>query len=271
MLKNLNFVGGTAITNTNEIMEKHILGVIPARYASTRFAGKPLAMIGNKPMIRWVYERMESSFDHLYVATDDRRIRHAVKKFGGKVVMTSENHKSGTERCREAMERVRQKTGEDFTHVVNIQGDEPLIREEQIKELNSCFELPGTQIATLIKPLEPGEDPGSSSLVKVVIDKNFRALYFSRLPIPSIRGDAPGKNTGGVPRYKHIGLYAYQSSVLQEICELPASALETAEKLEQLRWLENGYRIQTRLTGYETMGVDTPEDLEAVKGTLGLT
>ena len=255
---------------TNKIMEKNILGVIPARYASTRFPGKPLAMIGNKPMIRWVYERLESFFDHLYVATDDRRIRHTVKKFGGKVIMTSENHRSGTERCRETMEILHRKTGEDFTHVVNIQGDEPLIREEQIKELISCFELPGTQIATLIKPIEPEENPGTPNLVKAVIDKNFRALYFSRLPIPYLRSDTPAKN-GGVKRYKHIGLYAYQSAVLQEICDLPPSALETAEQLEQLRWLENGYRIQTRLTSYESMGVDTPQDLESVIGTLGLT
>jgi len=242
---------------------KRVLGIIPARYASTRFPGKPLADIQGKPMIQWVYERCSGTFDHLLVATDDYRIINAVHSFGGEAVLTSESHKSGTDRCLEAYGIVKRAMEEDFDIIVNIQGDEPMVNPDQLRELISCFDIEGTEIATLIHPLAETVRPDNPDIVKVVVDNAFKALYFSRSPIPFRReGSTKAKY------YKHIGLYAYTPGVLKKICALDPSGLEIAEKLEQLRWLENAYEIQTRLTQYESTCVDSPADLERVRSLL---
>jgi 3-deoxy-manno-octulosonate cytidylyltransferase (CMP-KDO synthetase) len=241
-----------------------ILAVIPARYASSRFPGKPLAVLGTKPMIRWVYESSSGVFEHLVVATDDSRIRDAVESFGGRVVMTSAEHRSGTDRCMEALQICRENEGIDFSHVVNIQGDEPMIMPEQLQDLVSCLEMPDTGIATLIRVLGEEEDPYSPHIVKVVVNRDSTALYFSRSVIPFYRdpsGEVPGKR---LVYYAHIGLYGFRAEVLEQVTRLPVSLLESAESLEQLRWLENGYPIKTRVTVHHSPGVDTPEDLEKI-------
>jgi len=244
---------------------KQILGIIPARYASSRFPGKPLAELGRRPMIQWVYERALPAFDALYVATDDQRIMKSVEAFGGKVVMTSPSHTSGTERCAEALDLVMKNSGKSFTHVVNIQGDEPLIRPEPINELISCFNEEQVDIATLVQALSPEDDLFDENLVKVITDKNSRALYFSRAPVPWKRGLAKDQWKKDPSYLKHIGIYAYRASVLKEIAVLPPGRMEQSEALEQLRWLENGYTIRTKLTKHISIGVDTPEDLEKVR------
>ena len=238
------------------------IGIIPARYASTRFPGKPLADMNGKPMIQRVYEQVKDVLDSVCVATDDIRIENAVKAFGGQVVMTSDQHRSGTDRCYEAY----QKIGEGYDVIVNIQGDEPFIHPEQIQTIKTCFADANTQIATLVKPFRSDDDFESSlfnpNSPKVVLNKNNEAMYFSRSIIPYIRGM---KYTEWLPShtfYKHIGLYAYRAQVLKEITQLPQSALELAESLEQLRWLENGYKIKVGITEQETIGIDTPEDME---------
>jgi 3-deoxy-manno-octulosonate cytidylyltransferase (CMP-KDO synthetase) len=238
------------------------LGIIPARYASTRFPGKPLADMRGKTMIQRVYEQVQQTVDELCIATDDERIATAAKAFGGRVVMTSDRHRSGTDRCYEAYTRI----GGDFDVVINIQGDEPFIHPEQIELLKSCFDQPGVQIATLVKPFEATGDfektlfnPNSP---KVTLNKRNEALYFSRSVIPYLRGREYTGWLAAHTFYKHIGLYAYQTGVLKEIVRLPQSPLELAESLEQLRWLENGYKIQTAITRQETIGIDTPEDLQ---------
>ena len=241
------------------------LGIIPARYASSRFPGKPLAILGDKPMIQWVYERASSLFEHLVVATDDQRIFDAVKHFGGKVQMTSPEHKTGTERCAEAAVLFEQQTGQDFSYVVNIQGDEPLIQAEQLKTLIDCIQSPGTGIATLIRPLEEKEELDNPNVVKVVVDQSFRALYFSRAPIPFIRSSGNKQRPANLPFYTHIGLYAFRREVLDQVVTLPPSALELAESLEQLRWMEHGITIKTAVTHLPSLGVDTPEDLEQIR------
>lgn len=243
------------------------IAIIPARYASTRFPGKPLAVLGGKTMIQRVYEQVAGVLDDAVVATDDERIYEAVKAFGGKVVMTSTEHRSGTDRCQEAYTKV----GEKYDVVVNVQGDEPFIQASQLEALKRCFENPATQIATLVKPFkaEDGlaalENPNSP---KVVLDEASQALYFSRSVIPYLRN---------VPReewlmkhtfYKHLGIYAFRAEVLREVTALPQSTLEKAESLEQLRWLENGYKIGVGVTDIETIGIDTPEDLEKAEAFL---
>ncbi len=242
----------------------HFLGIIPSRYASSRFPGKPLAMIAGKPMIQWVYERASAHFDHLLVATDDRRIMEAVGHFGGTVLMTSRTHRSGTERCAEALRLYQEREKLTFSHVVNIQGDEPLIMKEQLQELTGCMDSPEAEIATLIRPLQE-EDAADPNTVKVVVDLQFRALYFSRAVIPFRRGEVPFSGPGSRPSYGHVGIYAYRCDVLQKIAALPPSPLEMMESLEQLRWLEHGISIRTRITGYPSRGVDTPEDLEKIR------
>lgn len=242
---------------------KQVLGIIPARYASSRFPGKPLADIQGKPMIQWVYERCISIFDKLFVATDDYRIVNAVQSFGGEAILTGDHHSSGTERCLEAYGIIGKQIDSEFDIVVNIQGDEPLINPDQIRELISCFNIPGTNIATLIQAMDETEDPRSKNVVKVVVNKNQRALYFSRLPIPSNRD-----KSSEITYYKHIGLYAYTPGILNEICLLNPTMLEKAENLEQLRWLEHGYSIQTKVTEHKSVGVDSPEDLEMVRALL---
>ena len=214
-------------------------------------------------MIRWVYETASRVFQHLVVATDDRRIMEAVESFGGRAVMTLATHPSGTDRCAEALRLYREDTGQSFSHVVNIQGDERLIREEQLTLLAECLTDSGSDIATLIRNLERQADLESPHVVKVVVDKNFRALYFSRAPIPYVRGG--GEDGPGIPRYAHLGLYGYRTQVLEEVVRLAPSPLEKAESLEQLRWLEHGYAIQTAVTPHQSRGVDTPEDLDALQ------
>ena len=240
------------------------IGIIPARYASTRFPAKPLAVLGGKPVIQRVYEQVSGIFDEAYVATDDERIEAAVKAFGGKVVMTSPNHKSGTDRCYEAFTKV----GGGYDVVVNIQGDEPFIQPSQLEAVKACFEDPTTQIATLVKPFTT--DDGFVALEnvnspKVVVNANMNALYFSRSIIPYQRNADKQDWLAGHTYYKHIGLYAYRAEVLKEITSLPQSSLELAESLEQLRWLENGYTIKVGVTQVETIGIDTPEDLESAE------
>lgn len=237
------------------------LGIIPARYASTRFPAKPLAMLGGKTVIQRVYEQVAGILDDAYVATDDERIEAAVKAFGGKVVMTSVDHKSGTDRCYEACIKI----GGQFDVVVNIQGDEPFIQPSQLQTIKTCFDDPTTQIATLVKPFTA--DNGFEALKnvnspKVVLNKNMNALYFSRSIIPYQRNAEKADWLKNHTYYKHIGLYAYRVEVLKEITSLPQSSLELAESLEQLRWLENGYTIKAGITEVETIGIDTPQDLE---------
>lgn len=244
------------------------LGIIPARYASTRFPGKPLAMLGDKPMIQWVYERASSLFEHLLVATDDQRIYDAVKFFGGKAQMTSPDHSSGTERCAEAAFSYESLSGLRFSHVVNIQGDEPLIQPEQLQTLIDCFQTPGTGIATLIRVLEEKEELLNPNVVKVVMDQSMRALYFSRSPIPFVRGSDTEVENANVEYFTHIGLYAFQRELLEELVELPPGKLEQAESLEQLRWLEHGITIRCAITNLPSLGVDTPEDLERIRKQL---
>ena len=248
------------------------VGIVPARYASTRFPGKPLAMLGGKPVIQRVYEQVAGCFDELYVATDDDRIASAVKAFGGNVVITSEDCKNGTERCLDAYKRL----GIECDVIVNIQGDEPFIQPKQVNALMACFDTGDTDIATLVKPfdvadgLERLECPNSP---KVVFNENGYALYFSRSVVPYLRGVEKEKWLENHTFYKHLGVYAYRADILEALTTLPQSPMEKAESLEQLRWLENGYKIKVGITDIETVGIDTPEDLERAKAfaaTLGL-
>jgi len=241
------------------------LGIIPARYASTRFPGKPLALLGNKPMIQWVYERASAVLPQLVVATDDIRIKKAVEKFGAKVVMTSTNHHTGTERCAEALELCKQTHQGEITHVINIQGDEPLLKKEHLEALKGCFNEKQTRIATLIQNLPKDADLNNPNVVKVVVNKRLQALYFSRSPLPFVRESPAQQDAKKHSFYAHIGLYAFHAQTLSEIVQLPATPLEMAESLEQLRWLENGYSIQTVVTDRPARGVDTPDDLEEIK------
>jgi 3-deoxy-manno-octulosonate cytidylyltransferase (CMP-KDO synthetase) len=242
------------------------IGIIPARYASTRFPGKPLADMGGQPMIRRVYEQVVKTIDDVYVATDDSRIEEVVKNFGGNVVMTSEQHRSGTDRCYEACCKI----GGSYDAVINIQGDEPFIQPEQIELLKSCFSDSETQIATLVKPFDKDGDFEkmlfNPNTPKVVINNRHEAMYFSRSIIPYIRGVGYMDWLKNQTFYKHIGLYAYRADILKAITSLPQSTLEKAESLEQLRWLENGYKIKVAVTHLETVGIDTPEDLEKAIG-----
>ena len=240
------------------------IALIPARYASSRFPGKPLAMIKGKPMIQRVYERVAQQFDTCYVATDDDRIREAVKAFGGRVVMTSTEHRSGTDRCAEALDRVEQELGMQFDVAVNVQGDEPFISEDHLSKIQSIFDDPQVQIGTLVKKFGPNEDIFNPNSPKVVLSATGYALYFSRSVVPFLRGEEQAEWQSKYHYLKHIGLYAYRTDVLREITKLPAGVLEKAESLEQLRWLENGYRIKVAETTAETVAIDTPEDLEKV-------
>lgn len=241
------------------------ISIIPARYASTRFPGKPLAMLGGKSVIQRVYEKVSGVIDETWVATDDERIFNAVESFGGKVVMTRNDHKSGTDRIEEAIEKI----GGDYDVVINVQGDEPFIQASQIKTVCECFDDPSTEIATLGKPFGNDMDAiNNPNSPKIVVDKKGYALYFSRSVIPFVRGKESKEWPLSYPFLKHIGLYAYQRNVLAEVTRLPQGELEKAESLEQLRWLENGYRIKVGLTDVETVGIDTPEDLARAENFL---
>ena len=243
----------------------HFIGIIPARYASTRFPGKPLIIIGGKPMIQRVYEQASLSLDRVYVATDDSRIYDAVLSFGGKAIMTSTEHKSGTDRCAEAVVKIASMEGTMADVVVNIQGDEPFIKPEQIDLLVSCFADKSVEIATLVRRAEPGEDITNPNHPKVILDLTGNAIYFSRAVIPYIRDAEISEWTRIHTFYKHIGLYAYRTGTLNRITLLSRSSLEKAESLEQNRWLENGFKIRTYVTQWESVCIDTPEDLEKAK------
>ena len=236
------------------------LVIIPARYASTRFPAKPLALLGGMPIIEHVYRQASKAVKDVVVATDDERIKSVVEGFGGRAVMTSTEHQSGTDRCYEALQNV----GEQYDIVINVQGDEPFIQPEQITALIECFNDAATDIATMVKPfaeedgIEALENPNSP---KVVLSRSMKAIYFSRSVIPYMRGVEREEWLKRHTYYKHLGIYAFRSKVLAEITSLPQSSLELSEKLEQLRWLENGYVIGVATTNIETIGIDTPEDL----------
>jgi len=239
-----------------------VLGIIPARYASTRFPGKPLVDIGGMSMIQRVYEQAKKcdTLAEVFVATDDTRIFDHVIAFGGKAVMTADTHPSGTDRCAEVA-----RLHPEYDVVINIQGDEPFIDPEQINKVAGCFEEPGTQLATLIKKINTTAELYNLSTPKVIINTNHEAIYFSRSPIPHVRGQEPQNWLYHNTYYKHIGIYGYKSEVLQQITKLPLSSLEKAESLEQLRWVENGYRIKVAETDMESHAVDVPEDLEKLR------
>ena len=237
------------------------LGIIPARYASTRFPGKPLIDINGKSMIQRVYEQACSaaSLDKVVIATDDERIITEVKRFGGEYALTRSDHQSGTDRCAEVAEKL---TG--FEVIINIQGDEPFIDPVQIDLLSSCFVDPEVKLATLVKKIVKEDELFNHNIPKVVLNNSQEAIYFSRHTIPFIRKTDQSNWLGTHQFYKHIGIYGYTTETLLEITRLQPSALELAESLEQLRWIENGYSIQTRITDLESIAVDTPEDLEKI-------
>jgi 3-deoxy-manno-octulosonate cytidylyltransferase (CMP-KDO synthetase) len=258
-----------------------ILAVIPARYASTRFPGKPLALLGGRPIIDYAYGVAAGAecVAKAVVATDDERIfSHMKESFGEEsVMMTSTEHKSGTDRCGEVMQKLMQR-GEHYDVVINLQGDEPFVKASQLESLAACFERPETAIATLKTRITSSEELASPNNVKVVCAADGRALYFSRQPIP-YRRDIPLRPADTSPKtgedykgwlqagdyFKHVGIYAFRSQVLAEVCKLPQSPLECSEKLEQLRWLEAGYTIAVRETPCANIGIDTPEDLAAAE------
>ncbi len=239
-----------------------ILGIIPARYASTRFPGKPLTIINGKSMIQRVYEQALKAemLNDVVVATDDDRIYDAVLSFGGKVVMTSSEHKSGTDRCAEVVKTINDK----YEAVVNIQGDEPFINPEQINQIASLISQKDSQIASLCKPIKDADELFDNNVVKVVFDIKGNALYFSRHTIPFMRNVENEARSwmNSHTFYKHIGIYAYKTDVLEQISQLTQSELEMSESLEQLRWLENSYRIIMGITEYESYSIDTPRDVE---------
>lgn len=234
------------------------IGIIPARYASTRFPGKPLALLGGKPVIQHVYVKVAAVLEAAYVATDDERIYDVVKSFGGQVVMTRTDHKSGTDRIEEAIEKI----GGEWDVVVNVQGDEPFVAKSQLDTICHCFDDPTTQIATLGKPFESMEAVQNPNSPKIVVDNMGFAMYFSRSVIPYVRGKEKSSWLTHYPFLKHLGIYAYRKDVLRQVTQLPQSSLEIAESLEQLRWLQNGFKIKVGTTDVETVGIDTPQDLE---------
>ena len=239
-----------------------VLGIIPSRYASTRFPGKPLVEIAGKSMIQRVYEQANKSecLEKVVVATDDDRIFNHVKLFGGEVIMTSTLHQSGTDRCAEVVE----KSNEEYDVIINIQGDEPFIDPEQISQLGACFEDEKTDIATLIKKIETEADLFNPNKPKVVVGENNFAVMFSRNAIPELTNIKKEDWINEHVFYRHIGIYGYRSSVLKMISQLPPSPLEIKERLEQLRWLENNYSIKVAETKHEAIAIDTPADLEKI-------
>ncbi len=246
------------------------LGVIPARYASTRFPGKPLVDIAGRPMIQRVYERASEALEEVWVATDDARIEETVRSFGGNVIMTSAACPSGTDRCKEAAEKISALSNRAYDVVINIQGDEPLLHPEMIEKLKGCFSSDdgGTDIATLANPVARPEEIFNPNEVKVVFDRRGHALYFSRSPVPYVMDVEQSGWFAHHTFYKHVGVYAYRTDVLRKITELAASPLEAVERLEQNRWLENGYKIRVEITNHESVPVDTPEDLERIQRLL---
>ena len=247
-----------------KIETSDILGVIPARFNSTRLLGKPLKLIGDKPMIQHVYEKTKKTLDNVIVATDDDRIFNCIKGFGGKVILTKKNHKNGTSRCLEAVNIYCEETGKEFEYIVNVQGDEPLIHEDHLKKLIHCFQDPNTNFATVALQL-PNKKPLSNGKVFLVKDINEYALYFSRNIIPFIRDNNKENITDNTSFYQHIGIYGYTKKALEKFCNQKPSSLEMSEQLEQLRWLENGGKIKVGITKQLSYAVDTIEDLNEVR------
>ncbi|MDQ3046502.1 MAG: 3-deoxy-manno-octulosonate cytidylyltransferase [Bacteroidota bacterium] len=242
-----------------------IIGIIPSRFASTRFPGKPLVDINGKSMIQRVYEQAKqaASLTDVIVATDDTRIEEHVISFGGNVIMTAEAHQSGTDRCYEALVK--------YGHadvVINIQGDEPFIHPGQIDQVASCFKSKDAEISTLVKEVTTKADLFNVNIPKVILNKRKEAVLFSRQTIPHLRGIAESDWLGNFTFYKHIGIYAYRADILSEICKLEQSALERAEGLEQLRWISNGYKIKVEITDFESVAIDVPDDLKKLAGFL---
>ncbi|WP_163709237.1 3-deoxy-manno-octulosonate cytidylyltransferase [Mangrovibacterium lignilyticum] len=242
------------------------IAIIPARYQSTRFPGKPLALLADKPIIRHVYENVQKSVEQVWVATDDERIAKTVEDFGGKYIMTRADHPSGTDRCAEAAKVISKSI--DFDVIINIQGDEPFVCEPQLDALKKCFEDPNTEIATLVKEIDSDEVLFNPNRPKVVFNKDYYAQLFSRSTIPYIRGKEQKDWLNAHRFFAHLGMYAYRADVLPKITQLTPSPLELAESLEQLRWLENGYRIKIAETKFESIGIDTPQDLMQAKNFL---
>jgi len=234
------------------------IAIIPARYASTRFPGKPLALLAGKPVIQHVYERVHQVIEDAWVATDDDRIVECVKAFGGQVVKTRPDHQSGTDRIQEAAELIQT----DADVIINIQGDEPFIQTSQILTIMHLFDDAETQIGTIGKPFTDMKSVSNPNSPKIVVDNHQFAMYFSRSIIPFVRGKEQCEWLTHFPFLKHLGIYAYRKNILREITQLPQSSLELAESLEQLRWLQNGYKIKVGLTDVETIGIDTLEDLK---------
>lgn len=243
-----------------------ILGIIPSRYASTRFPGKPLAMINGKSMVQRVYEQAKKSklLTKVVVATDDQRIYDHVVDFGGEVLMTGDYHLNGTTRCYEVIE-ILKNSGEHFDVVINIQGDEPMIDPANIDRVANLFKDKDTQIATLVKEITSTEDLFNNNVVKAVLANNGKAIYFSRQAIPFARSQNNDSWLDENTYFKHIGIYGYGASVLEKIVDLPVGKLEKAESLEQLRWIENNYTIKADITDFESIGIDTPEDLNKLE------
>lgn len=248
-----------------------VLAVIPARYASTRFPGKPLALLGGRPIIDYAYGVAAGAgcVERAVVATDDDRIfAHMKQTFGEEsVMMTSAEHRSGTDRCGEVLQKLEQQ-GERYDVVINLQGDEPFVKASQLESLVACFDNPDTSIATLKTRITSSTELASPNNVKVVCTTDGKALYFSRQPIPYLRGVDPSQWLLEGEYFKHVGIYAFRNAVLAEICRLPQSLLECSEKLEQLRWLEAGYTLAVRETPCANIGIDTPEDLAAAEREL---
>lgn len=242
-----------------------IIGIIPARYGSTRFPGKLLLTIKGKTMVRLVYENATKTVENVWIATDDERIYNEMERFGGNVVMTSIKHESGTDRCSEAIDLIERKTSQTFDIVLNIQGDEPFLEREQLEQLIKCFEDEKVQIATLIKKIENLDDLLNENRPKVLINKQNEAIYFSRSAIPFIQGEKQDNWLKLHTFYKHIGLYGFRKNILQEITKLPKSTLEMAEKLEQLRWIEHCYKIKVDFTDKESICIDNEDDLKKIK------
>lgn len=246
----------------------NFLGLIPARYGSTRFEGKPLQDICGKTMIQRVYEKAAEALDSVYVATDDKRIADAVDAFGGKFIMTSASHENGTSRCLEAWNKIKDIEGDSFDVAINIQGDEPLLNPESIEHIKTCFDDAFVEFATLVIPAKKKEDVAEGNGVYVTVSAQMNALCFSRAVIPPLRNFPREEWFANHQYYKHLGMYAYTYSALSEFSEMPESALELAEMLEQNRWIENGRQIKLGITPHEVIAVDTPEDLERVRKIL---
>lgn len=247
-------------------MSMRVVAIIPARFASTRFPGKPLAVLGGKPVVRWVWERVAAAgvVTDAVVATDDERIAEAVEAFGGRAMMTDSHHHSGTDRCGEVVKRLEDE-GAVYDVAINVQGDEPFVLPAQLEALADCFADKAIRIATLKTRIESTEELMSPNNVKVVCNRQGDALYFSRHPLPYQRGAEPTDWAQRYAYYKHVGIYAFRPATLEEIVRLPQGGLEVSESLEQLRWLENGYPIRVVETNAANVGIDTPADLQAAE------